>query len=164
MGDLRGLIVETIRSDKDAGASELEIARRSYASRDAVRRALDRLERYGHVEQVRRERGLAVVVVCGFLTGICDCGAIFGWIGFSATYDFAQTASRVAWKVSGCIIDTRIARLKIALCFSSPMSLYSMDNCSGGMSSIYAVSSDLICINDENSIMYAWGKCTRSPD
>jgi DNA-binding GntR family transcriptional regulator len=55
--------VETIRSDEDAGASELEIARRCFASRDAVRRALERFERYGHVERVRRGRGLAVVVV-----------------------------------------------------------------------------------------------------
>ena len=61
-GDLRASIIETIQSDSHAGASELELARRCHASRDAIRKALDRLERYGHVERVRNGRNLSIVL------------------------------------------------------------------------------------------------------
>ena len=59
-GDLRASIVGTIESDQDAGESELELIRRCHASRDAIRKALDRLERYGHVERKRNGRNLAI--------------------------------------------------------------------------------------------------------
>jgi biotin operon repressor len=61
-GDLRASIIQTIQSDQNAGVSELELARRCKASRDAIRKALDRLERYGHVERVRQGRNLSIVL------------------------------------------------------------------------------------------------------
>ncbi len=61
-GDLRSSIIETIRTDKHAGVSELELARRCQASRDAIRKALDRLERYGHIQRIRKGRNLSIVL------------------------------------------------------------------------------------------------------
>jgi hypothetical protein len=52
-GDLRAAIVETLRRDPAAGCSESALARYCRASRDALRKALDRLIRYGYVEKVR---------------------------------------------------------------------------------------------------------------
>ena len=53
-GDLRSSIVETLRLNPAAGRSESELRRSCHASRDALRKALDRLIRYGYVEKVRR--------------------------------------------------------------------------------------------------------------
>ena len=59
-GDLRASIVETLRTDPPAGRSELELCRRCLASRDALRKALDRLERYGYVERLHVGRAISI--------------------------------------------------------------------------------------------------------
>ncbi|MFO0875214.1 MAG: hypothetical protein U0575_14755 [Phycisphaerales bacterium] len=59
-GDLRASILAAIEHDGDAGASELELARRCGASRAAVRNALTRLELAGHVDRRRVGRNTRI--------------------------------------------------------------------------------------------------------
>lgn len=61
-GDLRATIVETLRANPAAGRSELELARQCRASRDALRKALDRLSRYEYIERQREKRSLSVTL------------------------------------------------------------------------------------------------------
>lgn len=53
-GDLRATIIAILHEDSDAGSSEQKLIKTCHASRDALRRSLERLERYGHVE-LRRQ-------------------------------------------------------------------------------------------------------------
>lgn len=59
-GDLRASILAAIAHDDDAGASEMELARRCGASRAAVRQALTRLEFAGQIDRRRIGRNVKI--------------------------------------------------------------------------------------------------------
>lgn len=61
-GDLRASIIETLRADASAGASETELARACGVTRMAVRAALNDLELAGRIQRVanRNRRGVII--------------------------------------------------------------------------------------------------------
>jgi hypothetical protein len=62
-GDLRATIVATLEDDPGVGESEQRLIQACKASRDAVRKSLDWLTRYEHVERNRHANRLAVAVI-----------------------------------------------------------------------------------------------------